>query len=379
MNKDIEEIASAQFGTEADPLLELQPQTEAIERELGEPIFDYYEREILGNRRLKETTKDHYRRAYRDWQEWMSVNSTRHPTLPSVKNVKDWIQYLCRSMNEGVALDKVNYVKKVYEWLQGKPAFKHPTHYNPFIIAKNEYELRESEPDDYPKLVLEDIIEQVKSIKHIGERAATVFQLKTGVRSTELSNIRLEELHLSNADVRAHFDGRDGQRHEAMGSHDQLEDYANAVYIPPDDGAEHAGNKRKMPTVIPLDGETQRVLVDWLLIRPDNGDPHVFFTQKGKPLGRNSLRHVWTKHWHPQYQYGVEDEFRSISPHYARHWFTTWFRVTANMPELWVQYLRGDRTGHEHGSGRAAIHRYIHTYYEDVEDAYVESVFKLGI
>ena len=115
-------------------------------------------------------------------------------------------------MNEGVALDKVNYVKKVYEWLQGKPAFKHPTHYNPFIIAKNEYELRESEPDDYPKLVSEHTIEQVKSINHIGERAATVFQLKTGVRSTELSNIRLEELHLSNADVRAHFDGRDGQR-----------------------------------------------------------------------------------------------------------------------------------------------------------------------
>lgn len=378
MTKDIDEIASAQFGTEADPLIELQPRTEAIERDLGEPIFDYYEREILANRRLKEATKDHHRKAYRDWQEWMSLHSTRHPTLPSVKNVKDWIRYLCGSMGEGAASDKVNQVKKVYEWLQGKPAFKHPTHYNPFIIAKDEYELRESESDDYPKLVLEDIIEQVKSIKHIGERAATVFQLKTGVRSTELSNIRFEELHLSNADVRAHFDGRNGQRHEAMGSHDQLEDCPNAVFIPPDD-EKHKGNKRKMPTVIPLDKETQSVLVDWLLIRPDNGDPHVFLTQKGKQLERNSLRHVWTKYWHPQYRYDDDDKYRSVSPHYARHWFTTWFRVQANMPELWVQYLRGDKTSFELKGGRAAIHHYIHTYYSDVETMYREKVFNLGI
>jgi integrase/recombinase XerD len=379
MSKDIDQIASEEFGTEADPLVGLQRQTENIERELGEPIFDYYEHEVLNNRRLKQRTKDHHRRAYRDWQEWMCANSTRHPTLPSVKNVTDWMTEMCKSMDEGAALDKVNHVKKVYEWLQGKPAFKHPTHYNPFILAKEERELRESEPDDYPKLVLEDIIEQVESIKHIGERAATVFQLKTGIRSSELANIRFEELHLSNADVRAHFDGRDGQHHEAMGSHDQLDGYANAVYIPPDDGAEHEKNKRTRPTLIPLDKETQRVMIDWLLIRPDNGDPHVFLTQKGKPLERNSLRHVWTKHWHPQYKYENDDKFRSISPHYARHWFSTWFRVTANMPELWVQYLRGDKTGYELKSGRAAIHRYIHMYYEDVEEAYRNSVFKLGI
>ena len=379
MSKNIDEIASKQFGTEADPLAGLQSQTEAIEQDLGESIFEHYEREILNNRRLKESTKEHHRRAYRDWLEWMSLNSTRHPTLPSVQNVKDWIAHLCQSMDEGAALDKVNHVKKVYEWLQGKPSFKHPTHYNPFILAKNEYELRESEPDDYPKLVLEDIIEQVESIKHIGERAATIFQLKTGVRSTELSNIRFEELNISNADVRAHFDGRDGQQHEAMGSHDQLEDCPNAVFIPPDDGVEHEGNKRKMPTVIPLDEETQRALVDWLLIRPDNGDPHVFLTQKGKPLERNSLRHVWTKHWHPQYKYGDSDKYRSVSPHYARHWFTTWFRVQANMPELWVQYLRGDKTGFELKGGRASIHHYIHTYYEDVEKMYREAVFNLGI
>ena len=380
MSKDITESAAKHYGTEADPLKKLQSMTVAMEEDHGETIFEDYERNILNPRKkIKEETKEHHRRAYRDWMDWMEENTHRHPTLPSVQNIKDWMDYLSESMDEGAVIDKVNHIKAVYEWLQEKPAFAHPTHYNPFIIAKKEKEFSTSEPDDYPQLGLDDIARKVQSIKHIGERAATVFQLKTGVRSTELANIRFEELHLSNADVRAHFDGRDGQRHGPIGSHDQLENYTNAVFIPPDDGAEHYGNKRKMPTVIPLDRETQAVLIDWLLIRPDNGDPHVFLTQKGKPLERNSLRYVWTKHWHPEYKFDEADKYRSVSPHYARHWFSSWFRVHVNMPEPLVEYLRGDKAGYELRNGRAAIHRYIHTYYDDVKDMYEQEIFQLGL
>lgn len=162
-----------------------------------------------------------------------------------------------------------------------------------------------------------------------------------------------------------------------MGSHDQLEDITNAVYIPTEDLRD--GNKRKMLTVIPLDDETRRVLIDWLLIRPDNGDPHVFLTQKGKKAGAQLTPPRLDKHWHPEFEFEEGEKYRSISPHYARHWFTTWFRVHANMPELWVQYLRGDKTGKEIGTGQQAIHRYIYIYYEDVEQEYRENVFKLDI
>lgn len=378
MSKNIDQIASESYGTEPDPLLKLQSETEDVERQLGESLFDHYERTVLNkSTKKRESTKKHHRRSYRDWQEWMAENTNRHPTLPSEQNIKNWIDHLRKSMGDGAVLDKINHVKKVYEWLQEKPAFKHPTHYNPFLVVKNERELEESDPDDFPKLGLDDIREQVASINHIGERAATVFALKTGVRSTELSNIRFEDLHLTNADVLSHYDGCEGQQHGPMGSHDQLDGFTDVVYIPSDEV--RAGNKRKMPTLIPLDDEVRRVLIDWLLIRPDNGDPHVFLTQKGKQMDRNSLRHVWVeKHW-TEYQYDDEDEYRSICPHYARHWFSTWFRVHVNMPELWVQYLRGDKTGPELGTGRSAIHRYLHTYYEDVEQEYRDTVFKLGI
>lgn len=378
MTENIDEIAADTYGTDPDPLFRLQSQTEEVEKKMDESIFDHYERTVLNRRtKIKEVTKKKHRRAYRDWQEWMSANSNRHPTLPSEQNIKNWIDHLLKSMDEGAAVDKINHVKKVYEWLQKKPAFKHPTHYNPFVAVKEERELVESEPNDFPKLDLEDIREQVGSIKHIGERAVTVFELKTGVRSTELANIRFEDIHITNADVLAHYDGRDGQKHGPMGSHDQLDGITNAVYIPPDDVRD--GNKRGRPTVIPLDDETRRVLIDWLLIRPDNGDPYVFLTQKGKQMERNSLRHVWTKHWHPEFKFDEDDEYRSISPHYARHWFSTWFRTQAILPEPWVQYLRGDKMGPDIGGTRSAMHRYVHTYYEDVEAAYRENIFKLGI
>jgi site-specific recombinase XerD len=133
-----------------------------------------------------------------------------------------------------------------------------------------------------------------------------------------------------------------------------------------------------MPTVIPLDDETRRVLIDWLLIRPDNGDPHLFLTQKGKPMDKSSLRYIWTKHWWPDYEYDEADDFRSIIPHFARHWMSSSLRK-AGMKETSVQYLRGDKQGPDIDESRSAYHRYIHVYYDDIEEEYRTRIFKLGL
>lgn len=362
------------FDLEVDPLQQYNEGMQTIDADL----FDYYYKEHIETRDIKDSTKAHYKRAYRDWTEFMQQYD-RHPTLPSEDHVEAFVDDCLERMGGGACRDKLNYINDFYEWMQRSSRYPHPTNYNPFliIINKREDDLKETEPDDYPKLLLDDIKAKVEDIKHIGERAATVFQLKTGVRSTELSNIRFEDIHITNADVLSHYDGSEGQNHEAMGSHDQLDNYTNAVYIPL--GEKRDRNKRKMPTVIPLDDETRRVLIDWLLIRPDNGSPYVFLTKKGKKLDRNSLRHIWTNHWHPEYKYADDEEYRSISPHYARHWMSTWFRTKIDMAEMRVQYLRGDKTGPDIDSSRSAIHRYIQKHYEHVEEEYRKNVFKLGI
>lgn len=371
-----EEAVAEQFGLDSDPNAKLNEGMQSLSVDVD--WFDYYFTEYIDQKDIKESTKKHYERSFRDWSEFMQQYE-RHPTLPSEYHVEAFVDSCLTQMEGHAVRKKLNHVKIVYEWMQENPRFPHPTTYNPFVLIKNKRkaDLKTEDADDYPKLTLLDLQSQVESIKHIGERALTVFQLKTGVRSTELSNIRFEEIHLTDSDVLAHYDGCAGQDHGPMGSHDQLDELTNAVYIPPEDKRD--GNKREMPTIIPLNDETRRLLIDWLLIRPDNGDPHVFLTQKGKPMTRESLRHIWTKHWHPDYEFSEEAELRTISPHYARHWFSTWFRTQANLPEPWVQYLRGDKMGPDINSTRSAFHRYVHTYYEDVEEAYRENVFKLEL
>jgi len=277
----------------------------------------------------------------------------------------------------------VNRVAEVYEWMQEDNRFPHPNEYNPYELAKknNEGALKSSDSREFPQLDIGDIREKIHEIDHVGERALTVFALKTGARPSEVSNIRLEDVHITNADVLSHYDGSEGQNHGPMGSHPQLDGRPNAVFI--DTKANRKKNKRKNPTVIPLDDETRRVLIDWLLIRPDNGSPWLFLTQKGKKMKPSSQQYIWVeKHWS---EHKVEsdhpdaDKMRSVSPHYARHWFSSWFRLQARMPEPWVQYMRGDVQSSEVDNSRDAFHRYIHTYYEQIEDEYRENVFSLGL
>lgn len=364
--KNPEDTVADQFGLNGDPLAELNEGMQSVETDW----FEYHYNEYVDRKDIKEETKRHYKRAYRDWKEHMEQYD-RHPTLPNDRHVESFVDVCLERMSGARVRKKLNQIKGVYEWMQESAKFPHPTNYNPFLLVKTkrEADLSREAPDDYPKLTLEDVKATVENIKHLGERAATVFQLKTGVRSSELANIRLKDIHITNAEVMSHYD--------EMGDSDQLDDVANAVYIPPE--RVRSGNKREMPTVIPLDDETRRVLVDWLLIRPDNGSPWLFLTQKGKQMEKSSLGHIWRKHWWPEYEYSEEDQYRSVTPHYARHWFSTWMRTQVGMSEPKVQYLRGDKMGPDIKSSRSAFHRYVHTYYDDVVDEYRASVFKLGL
>ena len=93
----------------------------------------------------------------------------------------------------------------------------------------------------------------------------------------------------------------------------------------------------------------------------------------------SNLQYIWRKHWWPKYQITDDDEKRSVTPHYARHWFSSWFRLQARMPEPWVKYMRGDVQSSDIDNTRDAFHRYIHAYYEQIEDEYRDKVFKLDL
>lgn len=355
-------------GVGSDPLVALQSEMELMNLDW----YDRFNELYVQTKTTSEEYRNQYLLAFREWKEHMA-QFDRHETLPSVTQVDLFIKNSLKNQSPSVVKTKVRYVREVYKWMQEESQFPHPTNWDPFLKAlkQNKIALKSGDADDFPVLKLEDVQRKVHEITNIAERAAIVFQLKTGVRSSELCNVRFSDIKIANHEVMNHYEPL------GIGSDPILDDKQNVVYIPRDEIRKK--NKRKCPTVIPLDDETRATLIDYLLIRPDNGDEHVFLTKKGKPLDKGSLQVFWNNNWRPEYEYDEDDEFRSISPHFGRHWISTWFRSRKSWNEPWVQYLRGDRMGPDIGTKRSAMHRYVHAYFGDIEERYEKDIFKLEI
>lgn len=192
-------------------------------------------------------------------------------------------------------------------------------------------------------------------------------QFKLALRASETANIKLSEIYIANAELQDHY--------EELGTHPALEGRPNAVFIPHD----RERNKSERPRVLPLDDELRRVLLQYLLCRPDNGEPWLFLSKSGgKKVGHTNINDVWKKYFRPEY--GPNERYRGVSSHYGRHYFTTWFSIEREWPRDLIKYLRGDRqSGGKIRSTRDAIDSYIHAWYEDIENRYREDIYKLRI
>lgn len=194
-------------------------------------------------------------------------------------------------------------------------------------------------------------------------------QLKLGLRQGEVSNIQIQDIHISSPELRRHFPD--------IGTHPRLGDHEDAIYIPSRD--ERDGNKSRRPRLLPLEAELRRVLLRYLLVRPQNGEPWLFLTLKthGKITDNATINDVWHDAFHPEY--AETEDRKGVTSHFGRHWFTTFWRVDQDVNRERIKYMRGDTAGSGNIEDRGAIDEYIHTYYQDIEDLYRERIFPLGL
>lgn len=358
-----EELAEA-FDRDLDPLAKF---ADTFEKERID-AFAIYKEERLSPKDIADRTVTEYNRTFRQWKEFMERQG-RHPACPNDTHVKQFIQYRREEHgNEsGTIKNKLMYLNQAYQYWQEDAAFPHPQDYNPIDVAKGAVNLEENPPKEPPRLTIEDLRGEVDDINHIRDRAIVVMQLKLGLRASEVCNIKLSEVDIANHDVRNHY--------SQMGESSGLQGRENAVYIPHD----RELNKSQRPRVLPLDDELRRVLVRYLLIRPDNGEPWLFLTktQRGK-MQRQDLTKLWKGYFQPKYE--ETDEHRGITSHYGRHRFTTYWRVEEDLNRELIKYMRGDTAGSASIEDMGAIDEYIHTYYEDIEPLYREGrIFKLNV
>ena len=358
-----EELAQA-FDRNLDPLAEFEPTFQQTDVD----PFEVYKEERLSNKDLSDAALGEYDRSFRYWKEYMEGND-RHPACPNEEHVKGFIEHLRKDHGNvsDTIKNRLMYLNSAYQYWQDDAAFPHPTDYNPIELAKDTVNLsREEEAKEPPRLAVAELRDHVADISHIRDRLIVLLQLKLGLRASEVCNIKLSEIHLQNSDVRNHY--------EEMGTATALSGREDAVYIPHD----RERNKSRRPRVLPLDDELRRAIVEYLLIRPDNGEPWLILSKSGRnQMQKGHINDVWTDVFQPEY--AETEEHRAITSHYGRHRFTTYWRVQQDLNRELIKYMRGDTAGSATMEDMGAIDEYIHTYYEDIESLYRENIYKLNL
>lgn len=360
------EKIAATFGRTTDPLADY----DAEFKQLGVNPFDLWLEERIYSQEYTEGTLDTIERHVRQWCEFIRTEYSRHPAVPTTQHVMDFSHYYLHEKDNAkdTVAAKLGTLSRAFQYFQSEPAFPHEKDFNPFDVAKGKLDLNGDDPKPPHQIQLGELQLKIRDdIKHIRDRALIVTQLKLGLRASEASNIKLSEIHIANSELQEHY--------EELGTHPALEGRQNAVYIPHD----RKRNKSKRPRVLPLDDELRRLLLQYLLCRPDNGRPWVFLSKSGgKKLDPDNINDIWKKYFRPEYD--PTERYRGVSSHYGRHYFTTWFKIERDWSRDLIQYMRGDRqSGGDMQSSRDAIDSYIHAWYEDIEDRYRQEIFKLRL
>ncbi|WP_231727715.1 tyrosine-type recombinase/integrase, partial [Haloferax profundi] len=172
--------------------------------------------------------------------------------------------------------------------------------------------LKVEKEKEHRKISPEELREMVMSVTNLRARAIILLQMKLGLRAGEVANLRLEDIHMNDADSSTEY--------SELATHPELSSRQNLVYIPSRD--DRRGNKSVRPRLLPLDSETRATLDRYLFARPDNGEPWVFLSKKSHTkLTTKGVNQIWKDAFHPEY--AETDEYRAVTSHFGRHRFTT--------------------------------------------------------
>lgn len=360
-----QEIGDA-FDRPTDPLAKYDEKFKEIDADPYQLWLD----DVVYSQGYADDTIVTIERRVAQWCNYIWAEHNRHPAVPSISHVISFANHYLNvhDNKKGTVSSKLSTLNQGYEFFQAEPAFPHPTDHNPFKAAKIRMDLSGEGPKDHRPIPLDDLREFLDvEVKHIRDRAVILIQLKLGLRASEVTNIKLSEIHITSSELQNHY--------ADFGTNPMLSGRPNAVYIPHD----RDQNKSQRPRVLPLDDELRRVLLQYLLCRPDNGEPWLFLSKSGaKKMNHTNINDIWKKYFRPEY--GPTDKYRGVSSHYGRHQFTTWFRIDQKWQRDRIKYLRGDiQSDGDFKSTKEGIDAYIHPWYEKIEDQFRRDIYKLHI
>ncbi|QCW03601.1 tyrosine-type recombinase/integrase [Natrinema pallidum] len=279
-----------------------------------------------------------------------------------------WIHSLRGEFESSTIATYASYLNRFYDYMTRVGVFDG----NPMGVVMEEMSESIDTNPTRRDLSVGEMRSFVDSIAHPLERAVVVTLLKTGMRVGELCNLDLRDLHLEIPALDLEWTPRVGLERRPSSLFVSAEPARGTTV----NGEERtASNKRKRETVVPVDDELRRVLLEWLAIRPDavSGARPLFLDTRdswGQRLTPSDVRYFVETHAreHGWYRTGGGTE-ENVTPHYFRHFFTTHLRDRTGDRGI-VQYLRGDVAGD-------VIDTYTHNWGDRVRETYLECIYEV--
>jgi integrase/recombinase XerD len=314
-----------------------------------------------------ETRKAYYLLIDR-WTQHMT-RAGRHPACPNIGHVQRFYDYwVGRGLKPDTVGTKLKRLGRIYRYFQAHPALPHPPGYDPFALVIETTDFSRESPKKPHRIPLTDLREIVADVTHLRNRLIICLQLKLGLRASEVVNLQIQDIHL------AVEGGLFSETYAELGTHNRVRPHEEALYVASRD--ERQKNKSQCPRILPIGRELRSLLIRYLLIRPDtNADELLLGIPTHRPITAETVGRVWREAFLPEYR--ETGEYRAVTSHFGRHYFTTHWRVKQGLNRELLKYMRGDTTADWLNRPQDALDQYIHTYYEDVEQVYRDGIFSL--
>ncbi|NGM70264.1 site-specific integrase [Natronolimnobius sp. AArcel1] len=364
-----------EFNQDVDSLKKYDQQFKQIDQD---PVEIYCEVVVS---QMNNTDKANRRKISRieEYLEHMEQYE-RHPACANSHHISQFINKEIRKGHQPHTINlKISEIESMFDYWSNHPKMPHPPEgenkYNPATIArgfKKDAIQRNSKSIQKtpPRIPIEELSHRIRQIKNTLHRAFIVCQLKHGSRAGQTSNLQLRDIQLNH-------DGLN-KLYPELGTHPRLRDVKeDAIYYAP--FQEREGGKSKRPIVLPIDNELNRLLVKYLRLRPPVEEPWLFLNPAtcGKITTGYANERFWKNHFQPEY---AETElYRGVTSHFARHYFSTYWKTQIDTNEEYLKYMRGDKNGDLDGGSPDIMYTYIHTHFPDVKDEYLRNIYKFGI
>lgn len=348
--------------------------TDSVSDNADDPI-GYFLQDLVFHGKT-ERTRQSYERVLRRFESFLS-NPEENPfdrAIPPAdathRQCMAWVHTLRGDVESSTVATYAAYLHRFYAYMTQVGVFDT----NPMTLVMEEMDETIDKDPTRREIDVPTMRRFVSELTHPLHRAVVVTLLKTGMRVGELCNLDLRDVSISHPDAQDRYEL--GSRAELDGRPDSIFVSSEPAYGEVSNGEERsAANKRKRATVVPVDTDLKRVLVQWLAIRPDAVSPaEPLFVGTadgwGERLDPEAVRHIVTSHARERGWYrtgGGASE--NVTPHYFRHFFTTHLRDRTGDRGI-VKYLRGD-------AADDIIDTYTHNWGDKVRETYEANIYSL--